>query len=761
MNPRSLLLLPLLCLPAGAVPLTLTNADFSASGANTNPTGWTTAEQLAGGVSVQVSTLPEFANVLTFQGRSGVNNVQQNLLTTEATADTYGSYTVSFDAGWRNNTAAPNDLGWTVSIVNVSDGDAILGSATYTLPPDLPSNQLDVYRHVGLQSLSITYDNTDPGLVGDTIALRIESNSSQNYFNPTGWIDNVTVENGTPDPVLTLGALPEVVSDGTTTTFSIGFTNDGETQDLILNDVTLDGPDAVDFTVTGFSTPVSPGGSGTIDISFTPMIGGGTYSLNVNIDSNSAISPLQIVPLTAQVRDPDASLSVSAVDFGTLATNPGPTTATVTITNDGATEDLDVISVSLVGTTGDFTVTSTPAGPIAPGASADVEVTFSPAAGAAGGFGDLLVIETDAAFDATRTLPVIANINPPGSLPVALGVVNGDFEANTYNSAQSTAPDGWTSSLAGAPGNYGQGDPNTPNLASIAAHFQARGGNYIQQDLSSGNSGLTADQITAIEVGLEKGYRNDASTNGDILIRLSLWDLVANAEIAAREFLILDGGVVAGAGANQLVSDSFVLPVSSVSTNPVALRITHQHPDATATFTATSIIDNVTLALSGSYVPSGTPFETWALANGLDGTPGKENGEDDDPDKDGASNFREFAFGADPLDPASRGLVAMSTADTDSDSQPELLLTLAVRAGGTWSGSPSVTATVDGVVYAVEGSTTLAVFDAGVEGPLGTASVPPSLPASAPSGYEYLTFRLGGSNGLPGNGFLRASSVSE
>ncbi len=205
--PRLLVLLAACGGAASGATLTLTNTDFSASGADTNPTGWTTTEQLAGGVSVQVSTLPAFTNVLTFQGRNGVNNVLQSFLTSEATADTYGSFTVNFDAGWRNNTAAPNDLGWTISIVNVTDGNSVLGSATYTLPPNSPTNQLDVYRHVGLQSVTITYDNSAPGLVGDTIALRFESDSSQNSFNPTGWIDNVAVTAVPETSIALLGSI--------------------------------------------------------------------------------------------------------------------------------------------------------------------------------------------------------------------------------------------------------------------------------------------------------------------------------------------------------------------------------------------------------------------------------------------------------------------------------------------------------------------------------------------------------------------------
>ncbi len=42
-------------------------------------------------------------------------------------------------------------------------------------------------------------------------------------------------------------------------------------------------------------------------------------------------------------------------------------------------------------------------------------------------------------------------------------------------------------------------------------------------------------------------------------------------------------------------------------------------------------------------------YSAWAAAMGLDGTPGKENGYNDDPDKDGIANLAEFYFDGNPL----------------------------------------------------------------------------------------------------------------
>ena len=152
-----------------------------------------------------------------------------------------------------------------------------------------------------------------------------------------------------------------------------------------------------------------------------------------------------------------------------------------------------------------------------------------------------------------------------------------------------------------------------------------------------------------------------------------------------------------------------------------------------------------------------SPFDTWALAKGLDGTAGKENGPNDNPDTDGQTNLREFGFNGDPLDGANNAKIFGLTEDSDFDSPDtarEMILTVAVRAGTpAFSGSPSPTASHDGITYTVEGSTTLSSFPTVVNvvpTPV-TTDLPP-----AGAGYEYRSFSLAGSNGLPDLGFLHA-----
>jgi len=128
-----------------------------------------------------------------------------------------------------------------------------------------------------------------------------------------------------------------------------------------------------------------------------------------------------------------------------------------------------------------------------------------------------------------------------------------------------------------------------------------------------------------------------------------------------------------------------------------------------------------------------------------------------DPDGDGVPNFIEFALKGDPTDASSKGLTALSTPDLTGPVGRKLALTLAVRAGARFSGTPSPSATIDGIRYTIEGSLDLDSFGASViEAPIALAPSVTGLPDLGSSGWEYHTFILENSDGLPGKGFLRA-----
>jgi autotransporter-associated beta strand protein len=153
-----------------------------------------------------------------------------------------------------------------------------------------------------------------------------------------------------------------------------------------------------------------------------------------------------------------------------------------------------------------------------------------------------------------------------------------------------------------------------------------------------------------------------------------------------------------------------------------------------------------------------TPYGDWAIAKGLDGTPGKEAGKADDPDKDGKNNLHEFAFDGDPLSGANDGKVVGKVATVGGDDV--LTLTLPVRNGATFTTDSGdlVSDTTDGVVYRIEGDTSLDPFADAI------TEVTPALDGGLPAlstGWTYRTFRAPGKVGTDPKAFLRAKVSSD
>jgi hypothetical protein len=124
-----------------------------------------------------------------------------------------------------------------------------------------------------------------------------------------------------------------------------------------------------------------------------------------------------------------------------------------------------------------------------------------------------------------------------------------------------------------------------------------------------------------------------------------------------------------------------------------------------------------------------------------------------DPDRDGQANFVEFALGGNPSGAGSRGRVYSLVSNDDGGAgEKTLLLTIAVRAGTpAFTGLPSPAATQDGVTYRIQGGLGIGNFTSPV------SEVDPvitGLPA-VPPGYEYRSFQLDATEGLPARGFLR------
>ncbi|WP_143157601.1 MULTISPECIES: hypothetical protein [Rubritalea] len=176
--------------------ISILNPSFreKAPGANT-PKDWVVNVKKGANLS-QVSK--PGLSVVTMFGTGAV--MEQSFLSSEATADKFSTYYITFDAGWRNNSKKNQIFSFVFELVNVTD-NTVLGKAIYVIPPNAPSNKYDDYRVASRgTTLRISFDNTNLSLRGDEVSLRISSESSmesediQLSHQLTGWIDNIYVK---------------------------------------------------------------------------------------------------------------------------------------------------------------------------------------------------------------------------------------------------------------------------------------------------------------------------------------------------------------------------------------------------------------------------------------------------------------------------------------------------------------------------------------------------------------------------------------
>lgn len=248
--------------------------------------------------------------------------------------------------------------------LDLTDPSTYLRTATVTLPGKA------VFDGVRINSHNTSSARIDEIRIGDDLA-------------------NVTA---TPDPLLVVDTTLTFEITNTATTLELPLSNAGNTRDLVITTITPGGPNG-DLLENASSLPVTlpTGEEGNLALAFTPE-GPGTYNAQVTLVSNDAATPSRVVELIINVRDPLISVAASTLDFGSLATNPGPQTLTLTVNNVGSSEDLVISALSLTGAPQFASGTLPPAIPA--GESAEIEVTFAPE-GADGFFAGSLAIESN------------------------------------------------------------------------------------------------------------------------------------------------------------------------------------------------------------------------------------------------------------------------------------------------------------------------------------------------------------------------------
>jgi len=339
------------------------------------------------------------------------------------------------------------------------------------------------------------------------------------------------------------------------------------------------------------------------------------------------------------------------------------------------------------------------------------------------------------------------------ALPVILGGSGGSTGALEYTGGTATSSKPFT--LSGGGGGGFQIDAAATNLTLSGA--------------LDGAGGLTKTGAGTLTLA------NAASTyTGNTTISAGTLVLAANAGL---KFVITNAGSngVTGGG-TVILNGAFTLDTTAVSVSSgswTLVNVATLTETFGSTFTLvgfTPDIDGVTWTNNGGgmnrsfseatgilTLGSGSPYQNWAATHITNINPSADATATGDPDHDGVTNLTEYAFDGNPLNPADHGKVYLMIADSDfdGDTAKELLLTVAVRAGTpVFSAATSPTATSDGITYTIEGSLTLTGAPTKVN--VVPSAVTAGLPDLTGSGYEYRTFSLDGSNGLPSKGFLRA-----
>jgi len=142
-------------------------------------------------------------------------------------------------------------------------------------------------------------------------------------------------------------------------------------------------------------------------------------------------------------------------------------------------------------------------------------------------------------------------------------------------------------------------------------------------------------------------------------------------------------------------------------------------------------------------------YDDWATTHGLAGNDALPA---TDPEDDTKSNLEEFALDGDPNSTVQENKTA--TFVTSVAGVDHLAITLPVFTGATFSGTPSPSATINGIIYKIQGSSNLIDWTESVVEVTPAEAI--GLPALS-AGWEYRTFRIVQPFSGPDHGFLRAS----
>jgi hypothetical protein len=179
-------------------------------------------------------------------------------------------------------------------------------------------------------------------------------------------------------------------------------------------------------------------------------------------------------------------------------------------------------------------------------------------------------------------------------------LTNADFETGPFGSNQVIT--GWAE-LDGQGGNDDNYNEARTPLGNVL-HMKADGGNWVGQSIAVSDAGaVDATTYGDYTVEFDYGYRAEVASgsnsgNGDVTVRIGLWNLTTGLEVAGSDLLITDPGVPTAIAWEQtdhqinLTYDNTAQSAADV----LQVRITQVSPDHDGTnWNATVMFDNVSI----------------------------------------------------------------------------------------------------------------------------------------------------------------------
>jgi autotransporter-associated beta strand protein len=537
----------------------------------------------------------------------------------------------------------------TISAITIGGANA----ASFVLSSTLPIN----IAPGGSSTINYTFTPTaGPGAY--TATFDIVSNDLTQ--SPETVTLNIT---DNPDPWITASDT-DFTNNGVPAVYTVTISNAGNSKTLNLGTVTAGDFDAA--TVSGITAPSSilPGQSGDIQFTFTPDPIAGPYLFTLIVPSNTPGTPSKVININMLVKDPVIAVSDNSINYGIHTHAPGPQVQTITVINDGGARNLTISSTTLTGAP-EFTVTSAPTS-IAPGASAPVDITFTPGSGS-GRFNGTLQIVSDDFNGTTPNIPLTAFVEPAGTV-----VARFDFAPTSVSGAvvdidSTTLADVVLGSLtdnATGLGALGAGNQTVTNRTLATGingsylNFSSNRESDAQTPVAAGGNNKAT--WTTVSVAPQPGGGQINFTGGSAVI-----DTYANTDLGNNTaadwtlYYSIDSGSTwfsLGTSAGQSTTTNgtkgplgitWDLSVIGNQSSPVLFAL-----DAVSTGNSNGTVtqrgvgfDNLVIT-AGSITPgsAGGNFASWASGFSIPNDPTYDAG-----DNDGLSALVEYALGLSPL----------------------------------------------------------------------------------------------------------------